>query len=168
MSQRVVSPRDFLAPFLEGDFGKVFDRRDILKYAAKNDIHFRLDQSNASDEYLRNRVRKKTFDLPRATKMKLYRLWKKQKEIFGEIDDILEEIIPEDLTFERSWFDNLDEPVALELLRAGLERAGTSATRPQLRDFLQAIKTYAPGKFFNLPGDHLVKLNRDDFQLEVC
>lgn len=60
----------------------------------------------------------------------------------------------------RSW-----RLVALELLRAGTLRAGISATRPQLEEFRQAILSYQPGKKFNLPGDKLVKLTKDDFKI---
>ena len=154
-------------PFLDGTFGKVFDRRDILKYAAENKIIFRQDQSNVSDMYLRNRVREKTFNMSYKKKIEIYELWQEQKTIMHEIDEIIECLIPEDLRFEREWFNDLDENIAIEILRAGLLRAGISATRPQIRDFLDAIKTYESGKKFNLPGNKLVKINRNDFMLEV-
>ena len=56
----------------------------------------------------------------------------------------------------------------MEMLRAALMRAGVSATRPQTMNFLKAIREYAPGKKFNLPGDRLVRMGRKDFMLKVC
>ena len=38
-------------------------------------------------------------------------------------------------------------------------------TRPQLRDFLKAIREYTSGKYFNLPNDKLVRINRDGFSI---
>ena len=55
--------------------------------------------------------------------------------------------------------------VALEMLRAGLLKKGIKATRPQLRDFLKAIREYTSGKYFNLPNDKLVRINRDGFSI---
>ena len=65
-------------------------------------------------------------------------------------------------------FKEMDENVAMEILRGALMKAKVSATRPQMKDFLKAIKEYAPGKKFNLPGDKLVRLGREDFTLEMC
>ena len=67
--------------------------------------------------------------------------------------------------WQRTWFTKLDQNIALELLRAGTLRANISATRPQLENFRQAILTYAPGKYFNLPNNHLIKLTKTMFEL---
>lgn len=155
-------------PFLDGTFGEVFDKRAVLKCAAENGVMFRQDPTNTSDEFLRNRVRERVLRLPRAEKMKIYELWREQKRIVGEIDEVVNSLVPEDLRLEREWFREADEAVAMEVLRGALGRAGVAATRPQILDFLKAIREYAPGKKFNLPGDKLVKLNRKDFTLKMC
>ncbi|MBQ3294674.1 tRNA lysidine(34) synthetase TilS [Candidatus Saccharibacteria bacterium] len=155
-------------PFLDGTFGKVFDKRKILEYAAKREVVFRQDPTNASDEYLRNRVRPKVLEMSWAEKMKIYELWQKQKQIMREIDELIENLLPEDLRLERAWFREMPDEVAMEMLRAALMRAGVSATRPQTMNFLKAIREYAPGKKFNLPGDRLVRMGRKDFMLKVC
>jgi len=151
-------------PFIDGFFEEIYDKKKILEYAAKNKIIFREDPTNSSDDYLRNRIREKTRELPLSEKLEVYRLWKKQKAILKEISEILESILPEDRKYRREWFENLDEKVSLEILREGLIRAGISATRPQILEFLSAIKTYLPGKKFNLPGDKLIKLEKEKFQ----
>ena len=154
-------------PFLDGSFGKIFDRRDILRYASENSVMFRQDPTNTSDDYLRNRLRPAISDLPREIKDEMYALWQKQTKLVSEIDEIVDGLISEDLTFERAWFKDLDDDVAIEILRAGLIRANIPATRPQIRDFLKAIREYAPSKKFNLPNDKLVCLGRRDFTLEI-
>ena len=152
-------------PFIDGFFSEIFDKRKILKYAAKNKLIFREDPTNSSDDYLRNRIRQKVFDLNFETKQKIFELWKKQKADVFEIEKILENILPENQKYERAWFFNLDEKISLEILREALMRARISATRPQILEFLNAIKTYLPGKKFNLPSDRLVKINKKDFEL---
>ena len=148
-------------PFLDRGWSK----RDILRYASEHSVTFRQDPTNVSDDYLRNRVRAITRDLPASTKQSLYDLFLSQKSIEAEISTILECIVPEDNHFYRADFAELDSAVAMEILRFALSKVGISATRPQLADFLTAIRTYRPGKKFNLPDDQLVRLDKNYFML---
>jgi len=145
------------------------DKTAILEYAAKRGLEFREDPSNSWDEYLRNRIRHQMNNdkgLSYEKKLEVYWLWQRQKELKREIDKIVTALMPgENVAWQRAWFRELEPEVALELLRAGALRAGIAATRPQLEDFRQAILNYAPGKCFNLPGDRLVKLKKDSFEM---
>ena len=158
-------------PFLDGlfdpeEFGfSAFDKSSILTYASKNDIHFRLDPTNETSVYLRNRVREKTRSLPLEKKLTLFELWQAQKSLVKEIDSLTESILPENLIFSRSIFSELNDSTSLEILRAALLRAGVSTTIPQRKEFLTAIRTYAPEKMFNLPKDKMVKIHKQNFML---
>lgn len=156
--------RPFLAPESMGT-DTPWDKKAILKYAAKHSITFRQDPTNSSDHYLRNRVRQKLTNFPSSKKQEIYHLWQKQKSLKQEINDLVVKLAPpHGSPWQRSWFDDFDDKAALELLRTGVLSAGISATRPQLRDFLHAIRTYAPGKYFNLPNC-LIRLEKDHFVL---
>lgn len=156
-------------PFLESEFtgehmGAEFDKKAIFIKLAERSITFREDPTNSSDEYLRNRIRHQMNNF--LEKRALLALWQKQKELKREIDSDIEELLPEvGGLWERNWFRELDEKVALEMLRAGTLRIGIRATRPQLENFRRAILEYAPGTFFNLPKDKLVKFTKDSFEL---
>ncbi len=156
-------------PFLEAEmFYEPMDKTAIMEYAAKRRLEFREDPSNSWDEYLRNRVRHQmdNFPLDFEQKMQIYQLWQAQKQLKSEINPDVVRLLPaQDGSWQRAWFRDLTPNLALELLRAGTLRAGIAATRPQLEDFRQAILNYAPGKYFNLPGDKLVKLNKTNFEL---
>ncbi len=160
-------------PFLETEIiYEPLDKMAIFEYAVKRGLEFREDPSNSWDEYLRNRIRHQMNNddmgsgLDFERKMEIYRLWLEQKELRREIDKAANTLIPStDNKWRRAWFRELDPKVALELLRAGTLRTGIQATRPQLEDFRQAILDYAPGKYFNLPGDRLVRLNKIDFEM---
>lgn len=149
------------------------DKAAILEYAARQGLTWREDPSNSWDEYLRNRLRHQMHKNPLDFEQKLtiYKLWQQQCERKKEIERQLIELVPsEGGAWPREWFRELDRSaedraVALELLKFGTERAGVAATRPQLESFRKAILEYAPGKSFNLPGDVLVKLKKDDFRL---
>ena len=133
-------------------------KKNILEYAAKNGIVFREDPTNSDEKYLRNRIRLKIRGLPDEKKTEVGELSSKQKEIEREIEKILDEILPKDGKFGRKWFSQVDDEVGMEILRTRV-----TATRPQMLNFLKAIREYQPGKSFNLPKDKLVKIDKDSF-----
>lgn len=157
--------RPFLEPeLLPEGMDEPLDKKAIMVYSAWRNLTFREDSTNSSDEYLRNRIRHQMNNF--SDKMELFRLWEKQKNLKKEIDQIVGGLLPEPgLPWKRAWFDDLDEAVAVELLRAGTLRAGIRATRPQLENFRKAIIEYSPGAYFNLPKDKLVKFTKTDFWL---
>ncbi|MFV0484739.1 MAG: tRNA lysidine(34) synthetase TilS [Candidatus Saccharimonadales bacterium] len=145
-----------------------WSKAEIHRYAAEHGLRWRQDPTNTEDEYLRNRVRGMLFEriLAKDEVEKLMALSMRQREISGEVDEILMGILPEDNRYERGWFRELDDLVALEILRAGLKKVGRAATRPQLMEFLNAVRTYETGKAFNLSEDYLLRFQRDAFVLE--
>lgn len=163
-------------PFLSGEFGEIYDRRDILRYAAENEVYYRQDPTNTEDTYMRNRVRQVTFMMPREEKEQLLALRNKQCKLRTEVTEIVNEIMSE-LTGDEAWqktegalavprgaFKEMDDEVATELIKTlARERLDLKCTRPQLKDFLWAIREYMPGKVFNLPKNKLVKMGRDYF-----
>lgn len=146
-------------PFLEAE---PWDKAKIWRYASTHDLSYREDPTNQDDAYLRNFLRHQINN--QIDKLQLFQLWRTQKALKSQVDDIISEIIPES-SWQREWFQSLAPEIAIELLRAGTMRAGISATRPQLEEFRRAILNYAPGKYFNLPDDHLIKLNKTNFTL---
>ena len=156
-------------PFLSGDVLLPESKGDILTYAARKKISFREDPTNSSDKYLRNRIRwpiktmdsEVRFDLNQTMK----EMYFSQQKIRTEIEDILESLIPKDDIFERGWFKNMDDKVAIEFLRFALEKKDIKLTGPQLNDFLFAIRTYSPEKKFNLPEDRLITIHKNYFKI---
>jgi tRNA(Ile)-lysidine synthase len=139
-------------------------KNDIIKYAATQNITFRQDPTNNEDDYLRNRVREKlrTSEIDRDFLIEFY---DDQTILKSHIDRAIFDLLPENGIYQRAWFKALDDTIALELLRAALAKKDLSATRPQLTDFLAAIRTYPTGKKFNLPEDRLITLERDIFMV---
>ena len=93
------------------------------------------------------------------------KLYFSQQKVREEIEKILTEILPEDGIFKRAWFKNMDDKVAIEILKFAFLKVGIKLTEPQLKDFLNAIRTYAPEKKFNLPEDKLITLHKDWFKI---
>ena len=140
-------------------------KKDIYRYASQHGLTFRQDSTNTADSYLRNRVRNLLSNLDPAVRSQIFELYFKQKDLKSEIDNIIEKLLPDNNVYPRSWFVDLDDNIAIEILRAGLAKIGLSATRPQLTDFLSALRTYAPQKKFNLSHDRLVTISRDQVNM---
>lgn len=154
-------------PFLE------LEKKDILKYAAENNIVFREDPTNSSEEYLRNRIRFSVRNLDKATKKELLELRNYQVETLEELTKNVSEIIVQNRietggkksVFPRELFFGLDEKIAMEILREILKKQNITATRPQLLNFFQAILEYQPGKYFNLPKGNLARIDKKVFMI---
>ena len=138
-------------------------KADIYRYATEHNLHFRLDQTNNEDKYLRNRVRKKLAELPETKKQELLKLCVRQREIAAEIDNIIESNAPHGPQFSREFFRELPDDLALEFLRQCLD---VHLTRPQLERALDAIRTFLPGKRFSLDKNHFLKMQKYYFITE--
>ena len=160
-----------LAPFSDNRTHQFFfefphSKREIYDLAEMNGVVFRQDPTNNEDDYLRNRVREKLSSVDDDFLGEIWDMYIDQLQIEEEVDKIIAELLPADGKYKREWFSALDHRIAIEILRAGLLRVGISATRPQLMDFLLAIKKYAPEKKFNLPGGKMVVLHKTYFVLK--
>ena len=145
-----------------------FSKSKIYHYASKNQIIFRQDPTNNEESYLRNRLRPAVAELivrqPELAK-NIESLYLKQCDLRKNIEQIESTCFPKNDIYPRAPFRELDNLSAEELLRAILDSHDISVTRPQLRDFLDAVRTYNSGKKFNLPKDKLVGFNKTDFML---
>lgn len=154
--------RPFLESYIELGFERPPTKNDLLRYAGEHSLCFREDQTNSCDEYLRNRLYHQMNNF--SYKTGIFELWQRQVELRNEIDALIARMLPQE-TWQREWFKDMDDKVAIEILRAELLKKDISATRPQLYSFLKAIREYAPGKYFNLPEDKLVKINSQNFSI---
>ena len=160
-------------PFTEFDDVTPESRGDILTYAAHNKVTFRQDPTNFEDIYLRNRIRDKISTMEPdghyELNQKIKKLYIRQREIREEVSGLIQDILKEWGYFEtkaikREWFKDLDDDVASEILTQILAWENISITRPQMKDFLSAIRTYQPEKKFNLPGDRLITIHKNYFK----
>jgi len=140
-------------------------KNDIRRYAIKHNLSFRHDSTNTDDCHLRNRIRATLRDSNPALKDQILATYDRQTTLKLAIDEILQDIIPQDHIYQRRWFFDLDDNIASEILRFGLARVNRTATRPQLLNFLSAIRTYSANKKFNLSQDYLITLDRAQFTL---
>lgn len=120
------------------DMGK----QDVLDYAKKHKLQWREDSTNASDAYLRNRIRRKTHGIEDDKKRQILALRNHQLDLKQQIYEEVIRLVGEGPDYSRYFFTHADTKTALECLRY-ITKA--RLTRPQLGRVLIAIKTAKPG-----------------------
>ena len=157
--------------------GLTYFKQDILRYAAVNQIKFRQDPTNYSDNYLRNRIRERLKECSLDLRKMIIKKCLEQKEIREQIESLNFEICnrllindtynkqkassSSNLKFRKDFFTKEDEVILEEILRYICLKKSIALTRPQFDDFIYAIKTYKTNKKFNLPKDKMAVIGRD-------
>lgn len=121
------------------------EKATLLNYAKHHGIAWRDDSTNASDAYLRNRLRRKTIDVTTDTKRELRALHAHQKALKAAIRSEVKQLIGEGPWYSRYFLTHVQTNVALECLR---EITKGKLTRPQLARALHAVKVAKPGSTF--------------------
>lgn len=137
-------------------------KAEVLQYARDNQLKWRDDPTNATDVYLRNRLRKKTALLTISQKRELHALQAVQKQLHREIIKEVKALVGEGPVYSRYLFTALPLGVALECLR--VITAG-ALTRPQLERLLHAIKTVGSGKKYEAGLGIIAQFSTRNFTL---
>lgn len=135
-------------------------KHEIIDHAQRQGLVWREDSTNASDRYLRNRIRKQAKELPMDIKLEILALWRRQHELKQDI----ERETRQHNTFRRYPYIMMSPEVAIEILT---ETLALPLTRPQLRRALLAIKTAKSGSEYHLTGRHSLIFGPDEFRLVV-
>lgn len=139
---------------------------EIIAYARAEDIAWREDSTNASNAYLRNRLRVKITDVD--TVLQLAALRVRQVELRDEIEREVATLIEATQgEYSRYFFTQIDQSVAVELLRGvAVKEIGCGLPRPQLERALLAIKTARHGAMFPFGQKQLI-IHKKTFSLSV-
>ncbi len=139
-------------------------KQEIYTYALKHQLEWVEDETNASDKYLRNRLRRSLHrGLKPNERAVLLQLWLKQQSSKEAISIEAERILQQGQEASRYVFICIEELSAVELLRTLLARQGASLTRPQRRRMLHAIKTMQPDSTFEAGGGVSVEFTKRKF-----
>lgn len=123
---------DILRPLL------LLSKADLIEYAQQRNLAWREDSTNASDAYLRNRLRHSTRVLDPEVKRELLALRSQQIESKRLIEQAVAELVGDGPAYSRYFFTHIPVVVAIECLRAITKGR---LTRPQLERALLSIKT---------------------------
>lgn len=139
-------------------------KRDIYQYALDRELEWVEDETNATDAYLRNRVRRRLASIPAADKQTVRELWQSQLELKRAITLEENAILGEDSTYSRYLFTHIDTAVAIELLRAITQRG---ITRPQAERALHAIKTAKSGSVSEIGAGIRLQFSTRQFTIQT-
>ncbi len=134
-------------------------KNEIYDYALKHKLEWVEDETNTTDMYLRNRLRRKLALLSSAKRQRLVELYERQIEI----KQLVTEQANQFPVTSRYFLTMVEEQVALELLFTLLAREGMSLTRPQRTRLLLAIKTAKVGDTFQAGCNISVRFTLREF-----
>lgn len=139
-------------------------KQDIIAYAKAHGLAWREDSTNASNAYLRNRLRKKTKDLSSDDKQQLLGLRTHQVASKKLIEDEVRRLVGDGPNYSRYFFTHADPKTAIECLRF-IVRA--QLTRPQLERALLAIKTSKASSTFEAGAGVQFRFTSRNFTVEL-
>ena len=134
-------------------------KQDLYDYALRRALEWVEDETNSTDSYLRNRIRRRLAHVSDETKHQLIELWMSQRELAAEIDAECSRL----KTHSRYFMTMIDEASASELLRAVLADYSLLLTRPQRRQLLHAVKTALPGSKFEAGSRSVIEFTPREF-----
>lgn len=138
-------------------------KTELYEYALRHRLEWCEDYTNATDVYLRNRVRRVTTRLSQSQKDALLAIWQQQHKLAAAINAELASRV----TYQRYLYITIPPEVARELLRYTLLQRGISQTRPQLDATLLAIKTARAGTVRPLNARAKMRFSHNMFSLET-
>ena len=116
-------------------------KAELIEYAKRHNLEWREDSTNASDAYLRNRIRMRAKNLDTDSKRQLLALRAQQIDSKQQIEKDIITLIGDGPLYSRYFFTHVPARVAVECLR---QLTQGQLTRPQLERVLLAIKTAQP------------------------
>jgi tRNA(Ile)-lysidine synthetase-like protein len=143
-------------------------KADIHQYALKKRLEWVEDSTNASDAYLRNRLRRRVaMQLSAGQKQAVLDIWRRQLVLKTAIDEELAAFSQQN-EYSRYYISHVDEQSAVELLRAAIvTKTQVSPTRPQLARAIIAVKTARPRATFEIGAGVRLKFNLRTFIVET-
>ncbi len=139
-------------------------KAELYTYALEHRLEWVEDSTNASQEYLRNKLRVALgYGISEKTRRKLRDLWHEQQLLKWKVDAECERLI-DGKELLRYFFIVIDKAVAMELLRRVLLlHTGKSVLPSQLERGVLAIKTARPGTKVQLGEGIELRFSRSGF-----
>lgn len=140
-------------------------KNDIYAYALLHNLEWVEDETNATDAYLRNRLRRRVkAGLSEHGSGKLLTLRREQLKLKAAIHQEVQQLLAADQPLSRYFFTHCDTTVATELLRAATH---FDITRPQAERALHAIKTARAGASVDIGAGIRLKFSASHFTVQT-
>ena len=137
-------------------------KQEILQYAKQNMLSWREDSTNATDKYLRNRLRAQLAALSDDALWQLVALRDHQIATKQQVETEAGHLIGA-APYQRYLFIMCNDAAAMELLRAACVAVGYSPLASQLWRGVLAIKTAKAGSRHDIGGGLRLEFTRAEF-----
>lgn len=136
-------------------------KQDLYRYAVEHALEWVEDETNMTDVYARNRIRRQLARLSHSQRQKIIALHQKQLTLRREIEQKLAQLSSEKLS--RYMIITMPDDVAYEVLYESIKRiTGVSLLSTQLSGLLIAFKTGRAGTIYHPAKYVQVKLTQRD------
>lgn len=141
-------------------------KQEVYEYALRRRLEWREDETNQSDQYARNRIRRQLGRwLSDEQRAKLADLWREQRALRQQIEQATAEFAQQ--MTSRYFLITIPLPVAEELLYEYiLKQTGTSLLRAQLERLVVAVRTGRAGTIWHIAPRVRVKLTQKTVTIE--
>lgn len=139
-------------------------KQEVIEYARRHVLEWHEDSTNASDAYLRNRIRAKSRSLESDTRRQILALRAQQVDLKHQIESKIQSLVGEDPQYSRYFFTHVSQAVARECLRY-ITRG--QLTRPQAERAIIAIKTASPGTTYQAGSGLSLRFTSRNFIIEL-
>lgn len=124
-----------------------FTKKDILDYAAKNNLAWREDETNIEQKYLRNYVRHTLIKkLSEQQKNELLKISGESKALNEEIDDLVTELFLKKGEISRKLFAGLGHELSAEMIAGWLRKESVGFDKKTIERIVIQLKTAKPSK----------------------
>ena len=175
--KRLLGNLSIIRPFL------CVEKKDILTYCKEKGLSFRIDQTNETNTYQRNRFRKKILPFLKEENPKVHEAFQRQSEWIKEDNDFLQSLAETEIKTAVSS-QKLDEisiniqsflqiPIALQrrgvhlLLNYLSEDIGNLVTAKHLDSVVSLLKKDSPSGILHLPKGVRVEKSYNDCVLSL-
>lgn len=141
-------------------------KRQIYDYALKHSLEWVEDETNRSQRYKRNVMRRRiNQEIDVEKQVKLYDLWRDQQRLRREIEQALLEFEP--MINSRYFLSMIPDNLAQEIIYGYvLRHENVSLLRGQLERAVIAIKTAKPGTTWQIGGNLVMKMTMKNVTIE--
>lgn len=144
-----------------------WSKQQIYEYAIERRLEWVEDATNYTPIYTRNRLRCLLSRLPHRSRDRLYRLWRDQHQLAGQITATAEELTASSWPkVPRYMIATIDPAVARELLCEAVRTRGVSLLTRQADKLVIALKTGRDNTVQHIGGGLRVKLTKRDGIIE--
>lgn len=139
-------------------------KSEVKAYADENNLSWREDETNLSDKYLRNKLRKKLSLISSKDRQKIIGIINQLANLNNDIDDVVEEIYSSGVregAFDRKFFISLNHGSSKEILAYWLRRYNVQFDKKLIEKLTIDLKVGKNKSKFDINDNYYFEVGSD-------